>query len=161
MGDRAERLLPFEITVCGLRDLDGCDDLGRIAERLDLECFHGCSLQKKPFRSPSRVGEAEHSATASAYPTTTLPKGRSSMRWRSASAASSSLQARSTSGTQCSSLSAASILTPPVFAAQCKECIPLQLCAPHGVDVLMTAFFAIAEKDSMDQPQRTGLARDA
>jgi len=37
MGDRAERLLPFEITVCGLRDLDGCDDLGRIAERLDLE----------------------------------------------------------------------------------------------------------------------------
>jgi hypothetical protein len=27
-------------------DIDGFDDLGRIAERLDLNCFHGCPLRR-------------------------------------------------------------------------------------------------------------------
>ena len=44
---------------------------------------------------------------------------------------------------------------------QRKVFIQLHLCAPHVVDVLMTDFFAITEKDSTDRPRRTGLARYA
>jgi len=32
-------------------DIDGFDDLGRIAERLDLDYFHGCSLQNIRFQA--------------------------------------------------------------------------------------------------------------
>jgi len=28
-------------------DIDGFDDLGRIAEHFDLACFHGCSLHRR------------------------------------------------------------------------------------------------------------------